>query len=240
MKKLLFAAFALITASAYAQPWETVTGNGNVKKETRQASGYTAVHSQGSMNVNVSYGNSSNITIEADENLLPYIETVVEGGALTIRTKKHMNLKTKNKMVVNVSLTRLTALRLSGSGNINGDGAFTNNGRTEIKVSGSGNMKLGFDNISELDLAVSGSGNMDIDGKQCNNITATISGSGNIDCSGVPTNDVFAKVSGSGNIRVHANKSIDAKVSGSGNVYYKGTASTLNSKTSGSGKIIKM
>jgi len=238
MKQFIFLLGTILIFSSFA-PWETITGNGVIKKETRSASGYTGISSHGSMNVQVAYGNSNNITVEADENLLPYIETAVENDKLVIRTRKGVNLKSKSKIMVYVSLTRLTSVNLSGSGNINGDGAFSNTGKTDMSVSGSGNMKLGFDALNELTVSVSGSGNVDLKGKNCNNITATVSGSGNIDCSDVKCNDVFAKVSGSGNVRVYANKSIDAKVSGSGNVFYKGSATNINSRSSGSGKVIK-
>ncbi len=67
-------------------------------------------------------------------------------------------------MVVYVSMTKINTLQLSGSGNINGDGAFSNSGKTEIAVSGSGNIKLDFDSFNELDLALSGSGNIDLKG----------------------------------------------------------------------------
>jgi hypothetical protein len=240
MKKLLICLLVLVATKSSALGWETIKGNGILKKETRQASGYTGVSSSGPMNVYVAYGTSSTITVEADENLLPYIETSVEDGKLIIKTKKGYNLKTKEKLVVNVSLTKLTSLGVSGSGNIDGDGAFSNAGKTNISVSGSGNIKLGFADISELNVSISGSGNIDLRGKQCNNITATISGSGNIDCSRVQVNDVFAKVSGSGNIKVNTSKSIDAKVSGSGNVYYKGNPGSIVSRASGSGKVIRM
>ena len=240
MKKLLICLLALISTQSFAAGWETITGNGNLKKETRSASGYTGVLSAGSMNVQVAYGNSNTITVEADENLLPYIETSVEDGNLVIKTKKGYNLKSKLKLMVNVSLTKVTALKVSGSGNLTGDGAFSNSGKTDIGISGSGNIRFGFDNISELTVGIAGSGNIDLKGKNANNIAASISGSGNIDCSDVQANDVFAKVSGSGNIRVHSTKSIDAKVSGSGNVYYKGSPNSITSKASGSGKIIKV
>lgn len=238
MKKFVFALLTLISINCFGS-WETIKGNGVFKKETRSVTGYNGIQSQGALNVIISYGTSDNITVEADENLLPYIETVVENEKLIIRTKKRVNLKSNERLTVHASLTRLTSLVLSGSGNISGDGAFSNRGRTEVRLSGSGNIKLGVDTFDELDVAISGSGNVVIKGNNSNNITAAISGSGNIDCSNFSTNDVFAKVSGSGDIRVHSKKSIDAKVSGSGNIYYKGSASNLNSKSSGSGKIIK-
>jgi hypothetical protein len=239
MKKLLFLLTSFIVINAYAFPWETIKGNGVIKKETRSASGYTAVSSQGSLNIYMDYGTSSNITVEADENLLPYIETEVNNGTLIIRAKKGVSLASKSKMSVHVSLTKLTSLNLSGSGNIKGEGAFSNTGKTQISVSGSGDISLGFDTFNELAVSVSGSGNINLKGNSSNNMTASISGSGNLDCSAVKCNDVFAKISGSGNVRVNASRTVDAKVSGSGNVYYKGSATNINSKSSGSGKVIR-
>lgn len=238
MKKLFFLLFTLVSISSFAA-WETITGNGVVKKETRQASGYTGISLQGSMNVQLAYGNTNTITVDADENLLPYIETFVENGNLVIRPKNKVNLKSKINLTIHASLTKLTLVALSGSGNINGEGAFANSGKTEVRLSGSGNVKLGVDALNEVAVAISGSGNVILKGESSNNIEASISGSGNIDCSNLSTNNVFAKVSGSGDIKVYANKSIDAKVSGSGNIYYKGSATNLSMKSSGSGKIIK-
>jgi hypothetical protein len=238
MKQLFFLFFALITFSGYAQ-WETITGNGNVKKETRQVSGFDGVSLSGSMNVELSYGSSNIITVEGDENILPYIETKVVDGVLEVKTKNRTGFKTRNKVIVYVSMTKLTELRLSGSGNINGSGDFSNDGKTVVTLSGSGNINVGMNSFNETRINVSGSGNITLRGKSTNNIDATISGSGNIDCSDVQCNDVFAHVSGSGNIKVYANRSIDAKVSGSGNIYYKGSATNLSIKSSGSGKIIK-
>ena len=240
MKKLLIVLFALISLNSFAQRWETIKGNGQIKKETREVSNYTSLASQGFMDVQIAYGNSNSVVIEADENLLPYIETLVENGKLSIKTKKNVNLKSSSKMVIYVSMTKINSLQLSGSGNINGSGAFTNDGKTDIGVSGSGNLTLDFDSFKDLDLSVSGSGNIDLKSSATNSITAKVSGSGNIDCSSISSKDVDAKLSGSGNIKVYANNSIDAKISGSGNVYYKGNAQNISSKVMGSGKVLKM
>ncbi len=240
MKKLLFVLFAFVSINSFAQNWETIKGNGQVKKETRELSNFTSLSSQGSMNVQIAYGNSNSVIIEADENLLPYIETTVEDGKLSIRSKKNVNIKSSSKMNVYVSMTKINSLQLSGSGNIKGSGAFTNDSKTDIAVSGSGNLTLNFDTFKDLDLSVSGSGNMDLKGNGTNTLSAHISGSGNIDCSNISSNDVDAKISGSGNVKVYASNSIDAKISGSGNVFYKGNATKINSKVAGSGKVLKM
>lgn len=238
MKKLFSILLVFISIGSFAQ-WETITGNGNVKKEARSLSGFTGVALSGSINVQLSYGSSNSISVEGDENLLPYIETKVEDGVLQVKSKNKTGLKTKNKLMVYVSLTKITDLRVSGSGNITGSGDFSNDSKTNISLSGSGNINVEMNSFKETAIAISGSGNVTLKGNSTNNIEAAISGSGNIDCIGIACDDVVAHVSGSGNIKVFANKSIDAKVMGSGNIYYKGSATNINLKSLGSGKIIK-
>src|SRR5688572_6732065 len=111
MKKVLIAMFALISLNSFAQRWETVKGNGQIKKETREVSPYTSLLSKGSMNVQIAYGNSNKVVVEAEENLLPYIETTVEDGKLTIQSKKNVNLKSTSKMMVYVSMTKINSLQ---------------------------------------------------------------------------------------------------------------------------------
>ncbi len=117
MKTIFMLVLTAISYNTFAS-WETVTGNGNLKKETRSASAYTGIELQGSMDVLIDYGSTKSITVEADENLLPYIETEVENGTLKIRQKNGVGLKSKNKLTVHASLTQLTNIAISGSGNV--------------------------------------------------------------------------------------------------------------------------
>jgi hypothetical protein len=238
MKKSLLALFVLFSICAVAQQ-EKIIGDGNLKKETREVSNFAGLMVSGNVNVDLNYGDSKNITVEGDGNILPYVETIVENGNLIIKTKDKISIRTKNKLIVHVSMKKVARLRVSGSGNITGTGDFSNDSKTEIGVSGSGNINVAMNSFNETKINISGSGNVTLKGKSTNNIDATVSGSGNIDCAEVVCNDVFARVSGSGNIKVYANKSIEAKVSGSGNIYYKGSATNINLRSSGSGKIIR-
>lgn len=223
-----------------AQPWKTITGNGNTKKETRNVSDFTSLYSHGAINVQIDYGNTGTIQLEGDENLLQYIETKVEDGKLVIKTTKNVNIKSRSKITVYVSMTKINALEQSGSGNITGDGSFGNDGKTDIKVSGSGNVKLNSGSFKDISLYISGSGNIDIENGSADNITAYVSGSGNIDCSNVVCDNVEAKISGSGNVKVNAKKNINASISGSGNIYYRGGDVNISTKIMGSGKAIKI
>ncbi|NCI47939.1 head GIN domain-containing protein [Sediminibacterium soli] len=240
MKKLLFLAAMLGVIQVSAQwPWEKIEGNGQIRKESRQVGSYTAVSSAGAWDVMIGYGESSTIQVEGDENLLPYIETEVENGKLQIRTKKRANLHSRKKITIYVSLTKMTGVSLSGSGDIIGKGRFRNEGSTSFKVSGSGNIRIDLDKVGDADVSISGSGNITLAGS-ANRIDARVSGSGNADCQELITNDAEAHISGSGNIKLNANKSVDASISGSGNVSYKGSAAEVKKHVAGSGRLVKI
>jgi hypothetical protein len=239
MKKLLVVITMLAGLQSFAQwPWEKIEGNGHLKKATRQVSGYNAIASSGSWDVMVAYGESSSIQVEGDENLLEYIETSVENGKLSIKSKKNANLRSKNKITIYVSLTKLTGVSLSGSGDIIGSGKFSNDGNTDFRLSGSGSIKIDFSKIQKVGVSISGSGNVRLSGS-AGSVTAGISGSGNADCGEVICDEVSASISGSGNVNVNANKSIEARIAGSGNVYYKGAATDIQKHVAGSGRVVK-
>ncbi len=240
MKRILMVIAIVASIPTLAQwgQWEKIEGNGHVKKETRQVSDFTAIASSGSWDVMLAYGESNAIQVEGDENLLEYIETKVEDGRLTIKSKKSVNLRSKNKITIYVSVTRLTGISLSGSGDIIGNGKFANEGNTEFKLSGSGNIKLAFHKVKRADVSISGSGNIRLSGT-AGSVEAKVSGSGNADCSELIADNAAARISGSGNVKINANNSIDATISGSGNISYRGAASDVKKHVSGSGRLVK-
>jgi len=230
---LLF--FALTSCMSTAQ---SIVGNGTLKKETRAADGFAGVVSDGPFDVAIAYGEPNGVTVEADENLLPYIETVVEENILVIRVKEGRSLKAKNKITLTLSATKLNTLALNGSGNIKASGNFRNDGTTDLAIGGSGNLHVSFESFGSLNAAVNGSGDMMLSGK-ARDLSAAINGSGNIEAYGVTVDNANVAINGSGNVNITANGSINATISGSGNVNYKGSATDINESSPGSGKVRK-
>lgn len=239
MKKVVVVlVFLLAGIASFGQwPWERIQGNGHVVKESRRVSGYTAVSSSGSWDVMIAYGTDNQIQLEGDENLLSYIETTVENGKLSIRSKKSASLHSRNKLTIYITLTKMTGVNLSGSGDIIGDGKFENTGTTEFKVSGSGSIRMTFHKINAAEVAISGSGNIRLAG-MAGSVNASVSGSGNADCIDLVSEDAKAKISGSGNIKLNTNHTLDASISGSGTVTYRGAATDIRKHVSGSGRVV--
>ena len=60
----------------------TVRGNGNVTEESRQIDSYNEIDFRGIGNLYVTIGEEPSLMIEAEENLLDYLETYVQGLSL--------------------------------------------------------------------------------------------------------------------------------------------------------------
>ena len=231
-----FILLLFITSINYSQSFfgKKIKGNGNLITETRKTSDYDKITSAGSFNIVLIAGNEGNLTISADENLMPYILTEVNEGKLKVGFKKGYSYNTRNPINITVPFEDINSLTLSGSGNFTSEDPIKSD-MLDVKISGSGNMDLTLD-TKEMSSIISGSGDIKLNGNT-NHFNCKTSGSGNVHAYNLMANDVTALISGSGNSDVNVSNHLDAKVSGSGNINYKGNPKTIDTKSSGSGNI---
>jgi Putative auto-transporter adhesin, head GIN domain len=238
MKNVLLFACLAITMNSFAIG-KNIKGNGILKSETREIGSFESLSSGGPMNVEITYGTSSSLIIEGDENILPYIETYVKDGTLKIKVKDLNTVSPQLKLKVRINMTAIDAISQSGSGMISGSGKFENNDATNFNMSGSGRIELTFAKFNGANISMSGSGSIELKGDINGDLDLHQSGSGNINCLNAPCDNVSASMSGSGTLKINATKSINARISGSGEIYYTGTPS-ISSHVSGSGHIRKV
>ena len=238
MKKILLFLFVAMSIKSFAL-WETVKGNGILKSEKREISGYTALANSGPFLVDISYGTGSAVEVEADENILPYVEIKLKDNKLVIKVKDYANLKLQHDIKIHVTMTKITGLDQSGSGRITGEGNFTNDGKTVIRISGSGELKLGIGSFASAEILLSGSGSADLSGTINGKLDIAQSGSGHINAEHLPAETIEVKISGSGTSRVNAVQYLHVRISGSGQVYYTGVQQ-YDSNISGSGSVSRI
>ena len=104
-------------------------------------------------------------------------------------------------------------------------------------MSGSGDITLDVESKT-LSASMSGSGDINLSGTT-EVFDVQISGSGDIEAYDLIADTVDASISGSADIKVTANKMLKARVSGSGDNHYRGDATKLDTKSSGSGDITR-
>jgi hypothetical protein len=228
-----------------------ISGNGNVITETRKVFSFNEIDSKATFNVYIEQDSIYQVVVQAESNLIPYVQTNVNGNTLIITTNE--NMQEHYPINVYVKTPTLNYIELSGSGIVQSDTISTNN--LSVKLSGSGNMNgavraplsniilTGSGNINyyqdseNLSSTISGSGAINLIGT-ATTASHLISGSGNLNAFSLLSDNVQATISGSGNMYVNAEKQLNVSISGSGSLYYLGNPST-NVNISGSGSVIK-
>jgi len=211
-----------------------IDGNGNLTTETRSIDPFSALITEGFFDVEIIQDTITELIIEGEENILPYISTLTDDGVLTIKLREQRCID--NTLPVNIILRTpsLENITLDGSGEVKCDSLDTHD--MTAKILGSGDIHLFLDSSIYLDASIIGSGNFYLVGYNRES-ELKISGSGNIKAGNLEQEDVFANISGAGNMYVWVNSFLDVKISGSGNVYYTGNP-TINVTITGSGSVI--
>lgn len=210
---------------------ETVKGSGELVSEERRVAEFKTIKLKGIGRAVLTQGQTHSVTIQTDDNIMPLIETEVQGGQLVI-SQGNYNLR-PTKMEFNISVAHLKGIAVSGAGDVIGKSRFVSD-NFSAKISGAGDMALELE-VADLTTDISGSGSMNLSGK-ADHHDAKISGSGKINAFDMRTQNVSLKVSGSGDCKVNATETLHARISGSGDVVYDGHPRII-SKISGSGSL---
>jgi hypothetical protein len=221
---------ALIAAAVFH---ETVVGSGKSATEERAVGLVTEVALAGIGNLTVREGDTAGLSITADDNLLPLIETETSGPKLTIRPKSGISLRPTGPISYTLTVPKLEKLSVSGAGNATAEKLTGDN--LTVKLSGAGNAVLHDVTCKTLTVSLSGAGNATLGGN-AEKVTAKISGAGDIDASALKSASVDVQVSGAGNASVWATEELKVKVSGAGDVRYKGSPK-IDQKVSGAGSV---
>lgn len=207
-------ALATIACRANLSSPETIVGSGNLTSEERQVKEFSAVEIAGSADVDITIGEVQSVTVEAEDNILPLVETTVRGDRLVIGTKINTSISPTRPIRVTITVTSLNAARITGSGNINIEGIDADS--VELEVAGSG------------DITATGS---------AERVEVSLSGSGNILGGELEARTANVSINGSGDITVYASESLDATIRGSGNVGYRGNPAHVDESIPGSGAV---
>jgi hypothetical protein len=190
-------------------------------RETRTVSTFSKISFRVPGKLVLRQGNPQKVELEGSKDRLAKVETEVKGDKLIIGNEDNWNWgwnwSEDDKVMVYITVKDITAVSVSGSGNL----------ITEGKV---------ITNV--LDLDVSGSGSLQIDAAVSGDMEANVSGSGKIDVKG-SCQKLESDISGSGKVTaaIAASQTIDVDISGSGKMEASGTAKEIKTEISGSGKV---
>ena len=158
---------------------QTIRGTGDAVDQERNVSGVTAVEVANEGDLTVVRGDTLRLVVQAQNGLLPYIESDVESGILVIRTREGYNLDSSKPIRYHLTVPTLTALTTSSGGdivanNLAGDAL-------HLRVSSDGDISIGDLDVDRLVVEIASSGNVVISGGAIDQQEARLSSSGSLD-----------------------------------------------------------
>lgn len=203
--------------------------------EARSVGEFDEIAVRGSIKLILSQGAERSVQVQADEKLLPQLETVVEGRRLKVGLSRGWRSWGDGPVTVTVVAPQLKAVALAGSGDVIINGF--QSPRLALAVSGSGDVRASGLQVEELELSISGSGDAVASGTAAK-LGVRIAGSGDVRTGELKADDVSVRIAGSGDAVVHAEKTLRVSIAGSGDVRYSGTPEITQS-VAGSGSVRK-
>lgn len=231
MKHFLILLFTIFTLASC----DLTTGSGNIVTETRKTGSFDAISVGGSFEVEVKTGDVISVVVEADDNIIRYIETKVTGNTLKINTEDLHNYSDVH-MKVYVTAPLITSIKASASADVEALSILNGSGRLTFKASSSASIKAEVD-APEIETDANSSATITLTGKTKTHKTEA-SSSADIKAFGLLSENATANVSSSASIEVHASVTLNARASSSGSIEYKGAATLTKSKSS-SGSVEK-
>ncbi len=211
---LLFALVALTSCNfdGSDEHGPCLKGEGKTIRETREVGSFQGISAGFSGNMFIRQDSTSNVVLEARENIIDEIKTEVVGDILEVYLDRCVN----NTGNIDLYLTMpiIHSITFAGSGNISNDNDL-NLGSLELNIAGSGNATLS-GQVEDLDIMVTGSGNMHLFEMLADRSTVRITGSGNVEVSA--RDELVVSITGSGTVFYKGNPEINTQITGSGNV----------------------
>jgi hypothetical protein len=235
-KTIILAALTMLFAGC---TMSLISGSGRIVRQDRAVAGFERVTISTSGDLTLVQGATEGLTIEADDNILPHIQTEVQDGTLVIRFDREnwsQVFRPSRPIKYTLAMKMLRGLAASGSVNITAQELAADDLR--ITVSGSSNVRIERLGVETLTYTLSGSGSVQVAGRAARQ-DLTISGSGRYAAGDLASDAVRASISGSGTATVWARDTLDARISGSGSIGYYGRP-RVNQSISGSGKITSL
>jgi hypothetical protein len=221
------------TTSCFMDGITGIKGNRNVVSEDRTiSSDFENIKVQQGINLYITQDNSTEIKVEADENIIDLLITEVQNNELKIYFEKNVyRAKARN---VFLSTGNIKKIRASSGASVKSENTIQTNS-LDLDASSGSSMKI-YVNAEEVTTEASSGANINVYGKSTTFSGRASSGSG-IDADELESVDAYTKASSGANINVNVTGKLTAKASSGGDIDYEGNPTSVNKDTSSGGSV---
>lgn len=193
---------------------DSVTGSGVRKTEKRELPTFNAINTEGAFSVEATSQKPASFEIEADDNILPLIQSEVRNGVLYLKSEKRY--QSPKGVFVRITLPELSKIEATGASKFRVQGL--KNEHFEIHTTGASTITAAGE-TKDLEIHTTGAGLVDAHSLHATKANVSSTGAAKVD--------------------VYASDQLDASVSGVGNVTYSGNPKVVNKNTTGAATVSK-
>jgi hypothetical protein len=216
---------------------QSVRGSGTVVEESRDIGDISAVELATQGRLYIEMGGSESLRIEADDNLMEYIETDVRASKLVIDNRRGTNLRPSQPINYYLTVDELDTIEISSSGDI--EAGDLESGSFSLSISSSGDLTIEGLEATSLDVRISSSGDLEILGGQVQQQDIIISSSGKYTAENLASAEAEVNLTSSGTAIIQISERLSGRLSSSGDVRYIGNPD-VNVSTSSSGRAVQI
>ncbi|MCL1934355.1 MAG: DUF2807 domain-containing protein [Candidatus Azobacteroides sp.] len=152
------------------------------KTETRSVSGFTGIDASSAFDITVTKGGTESLSIEADDEIMPYVRSEVKNGVLNLyldnRDNFNRNMKNIKILKASIVMKNLDKVALSGACKLTADDLFTPD-KFKSDCSGASKMSINV-NTGQLSIEASGASKIQIKANVSGNTELEVSGASKI------------------------------------------------------------
>ncbi len=211
-------------------------GSGNVVEENRSLTGFTKVTVGQGMALNL-VQTSDGVKIKADDNLIKYVKTEVVNGELIVEIRDakggNINISPSQPIQVNVTITKLEAVTLSGGSVLSSGLIKTTN--LNLNLSGGSAATIERIDAESMQATLSGGSSLTVNAGKLDTQTIDASGASIVNVEEVKTTTTSITMSGGGEANIWVLENLTVDLSGGAMVYYYGSPANITEKTTSGG-----
>ena len=223
----------LFTCSLSFLAAQSVTGSGEVIEQERSVGAFTAIEISKGVDLFIRQGNSQQVVVKADDNLIDLVSTEVDGRTLRIRTQGSMRRVTA--LDVYVTVTDLERIEASSGSDVKGESKLEVE-RLSLEMSSGSDVKLDLE-ARELTCRLSGGSDAELSGEvQIMEVVAT--GGSDLHAKGLLVSDkCVLNVSSASDAFIRVEGELEVEASGASDVTVKGNPTIVRQRASGGSDI---
>lgn len=210
----------------------------NITTVEKNLDGYSKIEVSDAFNVEVNLGQDNEfITIVANENLHPYIETTVSNNTLVIKMKNFVRYRSRATLKVYVNADAVNEFKISGATKLSLGSKLTSE-NVIIEASGASDFQ-GLIDADKARIVSDGASRVWLTGK-LREMEANVSGASKLEDHGLNCEKVKIDLSGASNGYVTVSEELRANLSGASKLYYRGNPGFISNNITGSSTVTKV